>query len=312
MTIRTYQPGDEAAQVSIYNEAAASLPGFKPATSEDVVRRVRARDFDPAARLYAIEGGQPVGYASFHPSGRVSFPWCRRGHEQHAEPLFAGMLEALRASGMTKAFAAYRADWTDQKDFFLGHGFQKARDMVNYILDPAEMPTPAVKRTYPAYPVTKADIPAIVELAPQTLRSKSPEELEKHLLQNPYFPPEQVFLVRGRTESEVIGVAVLVLSPTYADPAKVDSAMPCYRLGAFGSEGLTAKRINGLFSFLAKDNRDFVPLGLDLLGHAAVRLMHVDAQWFAAQVPSDVPHLHRFYEQFFRRQGSFPVFERSL
>src|SRR5262249_51646942 len=32
MTIRTFQPGDDAVQVSIYNEAAADLPKFKPAT----------------------------------------------------------------------------------------------------------------------------------------------------------------------------------------------------------------------------------------------------------------------------------------
>ena len=32
----------------------------------------------------------------------------------------------------------------------------------------------------------------------------------------------------------------------------------------------------------------------------------------AAQVASDAPHLMRFYKQYFRRQGSFPVFERPL
>jgi hypothetical protein len=32
----------------------------------------------------------------------------------------------------------------------------------------------------------------------------------------------------------------------------------------------------------------------------------------AAQVPSDVPHLLMFYQSHFRRQGSFPVYEKSL
>ena len=32
----------------------------------------------------------------------------------------------------------------------------------------------------------------------------------------------------------------------------------------------------------------------------------------AAQVPSDVPPLLRFYKQYFRRQGSFPIYERPL
>jgi hypothetical protein len=33
---------------------------------------------------------------------------------------------------------------------------------------------------------------------------------------------------------------------------------------------------------------------------------------FAAQVASNVPHLLRFYQNYFRRQGSFPVYERAL
>ena len=62
--------------------AAAGLPGFKPATSIEVLRRVRARDFDPTTRLYAEEGGRPVGYIAFHANGRVSYPWCLAGYEQ--------------------------------------------------------------------------------------------------------------------------------------------------------------------------------------------------------------------------------------
>ena len=37
-----------------------------------------------------------------------------------------------------------------------------------------------------------------------------------------------------------------------------------------------------------------------------------DPQTFAAQVPSDAVALARFYKQYFRRQGSFPVFEKPL
>src|SRR5260370_747651 len=47
MTIRTFQSGDEAGQVSIYNEACAHLPRFKPATLDEVRRRCRAPDFNP-------------------------------------------------------------------------------------------------------------------------------------------------------------------------------------------------------------------------------------------------------------------------
>jgi hypothetical protein len=31
-----------------------------------------------------------------------------------------------------------------------------------------------------------------------------------------------------------------------------------------------------------------------------------------AQVPSDAVQLIRFYKQYFRRQGSFPLYEREL
>src|SRR5581483_2684832 len=100
MTIRTFQTGDDIAQVSIYNEAAADLPKFKPATLDEVRRRARAADFDPGRRFVAVEdGGPPVGYASFQHNGRVSFPWCRKGHERHAEALFEAVLAEMRRRG---------------------------------------------------------------------------------------------------------------------------------------------------------------------------------------------------------------------
>ena len=88
--------------------------------------------------------------------------------------------------------------------------------------------------------------------------------------------------------------------------------MPCFRLGAFGTEGMQTKRINGLFSFLCASDRDVNPLALDLMHHATVRLEESDAGSLAAQVPSDAPHLLQFYQRYFRRQASFPVFEKTL
>jgi hypothetical protein len=93
---------------------------------------------------------------------------------------------------------------------------------------------------------------------------------------------------------------------------QVDAGMPCFRLGAFGTEGMQTKRINGLFSCLVQAGREVNAVGLDLLSYAAARLSNPSAETLAAQVPSDAPHLHRFYQQYFRRQGSFPVFEREL
>src|SRR5262249_20340826 len=102
--IRVFQPGDESAQLKIYNEAAAKLPGFKPATLDEVRRRMRAPEFDPNSRFFVTEAGQTLGYAGFHPNGRVSFPWCVPGHENLAAPLFEKVVEAMTERRIGKAF----------------------------------------------------------------------------------------------------------------------------------------------------------------------------------------------------------------
>src|SRR5207302_2749084 len=112
MMTRNFQAGDETAQVAIYNEATAQLPKFKPATLDEVRRRCRAPEFDPQTRFFAIDNEQPVGYAGFHANGRISYPWCRKGFESLAAALLETVLQAMRARGMKKAFAAYRGDWT--------------------------------------------------------------------------------------------------------------------------------------------------------------------------------------------------------
>jgi len=311
VTIRTYQSGDEAAQVAVFNEAAADLPKFKPATTEEVRRRCKAKDFDPETRLYAEEGGQVVGYATFQANGRVSYPWTRKGHEKLAEPLFQAVLDAARGRGLKQVFAAYRADWAPVTAFLEAHEFKPAREMVNFVVDIVEMPTPAARPTLPFSPLRRDDVPGIIALCPEIFRGRSAKDLETHLFDNPFFGPDSSFVLRDK-DSKPAAVGILIMSPGYADPKQIDPAMPCFRLGAFGTEGMTTKRINGLFSFLAKAGRETGQLGLDLLGHAAFRMEESTTAWLAAQVPSDVPHLLRFYQHYFRRQGSFPVLERIL
>jgi hypothetical protein len=310
MKIRTYQTGDETTQLQIFNEAAATLPKFKAATLDEIRRRARAADFDPNSRFIAMEGGQPVAYASFQANGRVSYPWHLPGHEGVAEPLFDKVLQAMQERGIQTAFAAYRADWTTQLEFFRARGFQQAREMVNFVVDLVDMPTPAARRSMPVNALQPSDLTAVASLAPGTLRINTVAELERHLFHNPYYPPEALFALRG-SDGLPAAIGILVGNPSYANPKQVDAGMPCYRLGAFGTEGMQTKRINGLFSFLTRDE-DAARLGLELLNHAALRLRNVEIDSFAAQAPSDVPHLLRFYQSHFRHQGSFPVLERSL
>jgi hypothetical protein len=310
--IRNYRPGDEETQAAIYNEAAGRLPRFKPATLADVQRRCRARGFDPGACFYAEEGSQVVGYATFQANGRVSFPWCLPGHETAAEPLFQSVRKAMQARGHHRAFAAYRGDWPEVHAFFEAHGFRRARDMVNFVLDRSDLPAPPVKGGKTVDGLQPRDVGAVQAMAPGALRVPAAAELEQHLLHNPYFAGDSVFVLRERERGEPLAVGLFIDNPTYADPRQVDAAMPCFRLGAFGTEGMTTKRIHGLFSFLAPEGPSVTLRGLELLQHAALQEPSKDLRTFAAQVPSDAPHLLHFYESHFRAQGSFPIFEKLL
>jgi hypothetical protein len=309
MTIRTFQPGDEAAQVRIYNEACGELPRFKPATLDEVRRRTAAAEFDPGTRFYALADGETVGYATFHANGRVSYPWCRKGHERWAEPLFDAILNAMRQRGHAGAFAAYRADWTGPLEFFRTHGFTKSRDMVNFVCD---LPDVRAVASQPwEVPVKPEDLPALARQAPQGLRTTTAAELQRYYFQNRYFPATSLFALRQGKDGTSPEIGLVIVNPAYAHPKQLDAAMPCFRLGAFGTEGMQTKRVNGLFSFLAA-GPDVESSGLELLSHAVARLRNAGVDCLAAQAPSDAPGLLHFYERHFQKQGSFPVLERAL
>ncbi len=312
MSIRNYRPGDEVHQAAIYNDAAGHLPKFKPSTSEEIKRRT-PKDDDTNYRFFAEDGGQIVGYASFNPNGRISYPWCRPGYEKFADPLFDAALDAMRQRGFRNIFACYRPDWTPILDFFRQRRFQQTREMVNFIIDLVEMPTPPSRPSSAITAMMPEDVKAIFEFAPDVLRAQNPEELAEHLLENPFFPPDSIFVLRARDGKTPIAAGIMVLNPEYADPNVLDSDMPCFRLGAFGTEGTRTKRVNGLFSFVCRKDQSISALGLDLLGQAAFRVREQDdIECFAAQVPSDAPELLKFYQRNFRRQGSFPILERQL
>lgn len=311
MHIRNYRPGDEAIQAAIYNEAAVALPKFKQATVDEVARRCQAKDFDPSTRFYAEENGTVIAYATFQANGRVSCPWTRRTHEHAGELLAEKVLEAMKARGIRKAFAAYRADWAEPIHFWERRGFHKARDINNYILQLSDMPTRAPRPAVVTL-LRREDVPAIYAMAPEALRVANAAELEQHMFHNPYYTSADYYVLRHRDNPSPTAVGIVVQNPEYADPNKLDADMPCFRLGAFGTEGTTTKRINGLFSFLTANNSDALSHATQLLEYAAARLEHADMFTLAAQVPSDVPHLVRFYKHTFLRQGSFPIYEKEL
>ena len=307
--IRNYLPGDEEKQAAIWNKAAASLPGYKPATAAEVARRIRAKDFDASLRFYALANGETVGYCALQGSGRIGFPWCLPGHDV-ADALLDAAMTSCRARGMRRLFTAYRADWTAQNAFFEKQGFVKAREMVNFAQGLLDLPTMVVRRGLNIGALKSTDIPDVVALAPSVLRLPV-EQLENEWFHNSYYPADSLFALR-RTDNSIHGAGVLINNADYANPLQIDAHAPCFRLGAFGTEGMSTKRVNGLFSLLLHDDADAMPVGLDLLSYVIGKLQDESIDTLAAQVPSDAKHLLAFYQRYFRRQGAFPIFERIL
>jgi hypothetical protein len=311
MAIRTYQPGDEHAQARIYNTAAGSLPGFKPATAEEVGRRYRGGDTDPESRYYAVENGEAVGYAVFGSNGRISYPWCLPGAETLRQSLLETMLLEMRKRGIPEAWTAYRANWSSVHEFLHQHEFTEKRQMINYVAEfeqlPAEDRLPAnrvVER------LTRADLPRLIAIARGLLAGSDPRTLEEFYWEHPLYNfEESLFVVKNSDNGEILGVSVLVVNDQFADPTKVDAAMPCFRLGAFGTERERHKRVNGLFSCVFVDETE----GERLLS-AALRSQtnRSGPTVIAAQVPSDAPALRAWYDRLFQRQGSFPIWSRLL
>src|SRR5206468_6017632 len=142
------------------------------------------------------------------------------------------------------------------------HGIRQAREMVNFAIELEDMLTASNRPSSQISPLKREDVPALMQLAPQALRTNSVADLERHFFENPYFRPDALFALRSRVNSAPLAVGILVENSAYADPRQVDAAMPCFRLGAFGTEGMQTKRLNGLFGFLASAERDVSPLGL--------------------------------------------------
>jgi len=307
--IRNFQPGDEEKQTAIWNAAGAGLPGFKPASVEEVRRRTRAKDFDPATRFYAVTNDEIVGYCTIQPNGRIGYPWCLPGHDV-TSALIEAAVNGARSRGIGRLFTAYRADWIAQNTFFEKNGFQKTREIVNFAQSVLDLPTMMVRRGLNISPLQQADVPAAAALAPHVVKLPA-DQLVREWFHNPYFSSDSLFALR-RADGSIQGVGIVVKNIEYADPLKIDSNAPCFRLGAFGTEGMSTKRVNGLFSLLVRDDPDALFIGLDMLSYVVSRLQDDTIETLAAQVPSDYKHVLGFYQRNFRKQGAFPIYERTL
>ncbi len=309
MPIRSYQPGDEVAQVRIYNVAAAALPAFKPASVDEVARRYQTVDPEPASKLYAVEGGEVVGYAVVNPNGRISYPWCLPGAETQRQPLLEALLAAMRQRGQAEAWAAYRGDWITVLSFFETHGFAPARTMINYVAELASLPLRPVPAGQVIRALERRDLPQLVALGRGLFDAADAGALDAFFWSNPFFDGSSLIALTPESDtSRLLGAALVIDNPGYADPTKIDPAMPCFRLGALGTEDQRHKRVSGLFSGAFADE----PAGEVLLGEAVRRLEQAGLEHLAAQAPSDQGDLVVFYNRYLKPQGSFPILKRAL
>lgn len=311
MTIRSYQSGDEHAQARIYNTVAGTLPSFKPSTPEEIARRYQSADPDSTSRYYAIENGAVVGYAAFGSNGRVSYPWCLPGAESHQEPLLQTMLAAMKERGLSEAWAAYRGDWVAVLDFLRGHGFHEKQTMINYVAEVSQLPAldlvPSNRRVVH---LKRQELPRLVELGSDLFGEVDVRAVERFYWNNPFYNfPDTIFAWKDSRNDEILGAFLLVVSERFADPTKIDAAMPCFRLGAFGTERERHKRVTGFFSCVFADGVEgdqMFPAALAAL-RGLSGLTHI-----AAQAPSTATSLCAWYDRYFQRQGSFPILSRPL
>ena len=308
MIIRAGQPADAEHEARIYNAAAARLPGFRPLTADEVRRSANGRA-DAPTKFFAEESGRVIGFAGCDPSGRVHFPWCLPGHEKLSHLLFAAALRTLASRQVPRAFAACRPDWADQQEFFEDHGFARVREVVNFTQSIADLPTMFQRPGLNVTLVKPDDLSAIEALVPGLLRLTG-RRLAEYLLNNPGFPADAVYVLRKK-DGVPLGVGVLIDSEAYAPVETLDPRAPNHWFGAFGTEGLPTKRVNGLFSFLAAPGKDAALVGQDLLWYGTSRMESNTFEALAAQAPTDAPHLLSFYERYFQKVGSFTVYERA-
>ena len=241
-----YQPGDEQAQAHIYNTAAGSLPAFKPATPDEIARRSQGADADPGSRVYAVEDGEILGYAVFCANGRISYPWCLPGAEDVREPLLQAVLNEMKHRGMPEAWAAYRADWSGVLDFLRSHGFEEKRQMINYLAEVSRFPDRMeIPEDRVIEPLGRDELHHLAALAPRLFSGIEPRSLEAFFWENPHYDfSESLFVLKERRTGRVLGACLLVMSDSFADPGKIDAAMPCFRLApsapsASGTSALT-------------------------------------------------------------------------
>jgi hypothetical protein len=233
------------------------------------------------------------------------------GSEAAREPLLDALLTEMRKRQLKIAWAAYRADWTDVLDFLRHHGFALRQTMVNYVADVSRFSLHGDRRSNRVVAhLEREDLPELIAMAPDVFHDLDTQELEQFYWHNPFYDfSKSLFAIKDPASSEILGVYLFVADNRFADPTKIDAAMPCFRLGAFGTERERHKRVNGLFSCVFTNEAE----GENMMTAALAQQAAVSGlAHLAAQAPSDAVALCAWYDRLFDRQGSFPIVSRQI
>jgi hypothetical protein len=196
---------------------------------------------------------------------------------------------------MAEAWAAYRADWAPVLGFLRAHGFAPVREIINFLAEASALPAAPVPPGLALGPLFLEDLTRLLELSGGLLTDDDPDRLGDFFWDNPFFGPESLIAVRaGGGHGAVVVAALAIASAGFADPAELDAAMPCFRLGALGTEQERHKRVNGMVSCVFADES----VGAVLLAEAGRRFRAAGLGHAAAQVPSDHPGLVAFYDRY--------------
>jgi hypothetical protein len=308
-------PGDELSQVEIYNAVAQSFPGYKSATRDEVVRRYSSTQFDPTTKLYAQDAGRIIAYVTFWSTGRISTPWSANDDADIRSQLMDAALESMRQRGLTRVWAAYRADWTKVHIWLTELGFRSSHDVVNFIAPREYLPDETLPDKMRLEVMTRSDTIQVYELNPKAFGVESAEELALAWWDgsdSPYYKDDSRIVLRDLETGDILASGIVILNSDFADPSQVDAAMPCSRLGAVGADSDNCKRMNGLFSYVASPGPNNHRFARVLLAEARRRFSQFGVKEVAAQCKSNRLVEQAFYRTHFRTQGSFPIFIRDI
>src|SRR5262249_42473212 len=154
----------------------------------------------------------------------------------------------MKGRGFTAAWATYRTDWPPVLNYLRRHGFAEIRSMINYVAETSSFSV--LDQLPPTRLVTKLkrdELPDLAKLMRARLGKLDVETLGRYFWENSFYAfADHLLALKEAGSGNVRGISLLVVDDRFADPTKIDPSMPCFRLGAFGTENQRHKRVNGL------------------------------------------------------------------